>query len=270
MVEVCAKAGAILVEDAAASLGTRVGGRLTGTFGDAAFFSFDSTKLVNVPMKGGFVLAADHALSERVRAVQAAETSPMSVTEKCRLLLTAMVLLAIQQPLVYRIAHSLLFGWRNRFTEDRPGLQPHFGPFYARRMADWQARIALSQIDRIDLLVRRRQAIYAKYRSSLEGCGGLALPPPDLRGEWACVRFPVRVEGDKLNFYRRAVDLGVDFAFSFSFVVCPSNFVHAHRLAASILDLPFYEKLTEGEMRRVVQVVREVGSRASSAGQPAT
>ena len=39
MVDAARARGAFVIEDAAASLGTRIRGRLTGTFGDAAFFA---------------------------------------------------------------------------------------------------------------------------------------------------------------------------------------------------------------------------------------
>lgn len=59
-----------MIEDCAASLGTVYNGKLTGLFGNYAFFSFDSTKLVTVPSKGGFIIAADaaelHAIEQHV------------------------------------------------------------------------------------------------------------------------------------------------------------------------------------------------------------
>jgi dTDP-4-amino-4,6-dideoxygalactose transaminase len=68
------------------------------------------------------------------------------------------------------------------------------------------------------------------------------------------------VSGDKFELYRRAAERGIDFAFSFTYVACPADFEIAHRIAAEVLDLPFYGKLSEGEMDRVVSTLRELDS----------
>ena len=59
MIQIAREAGAFLIEDASASFGSRINDQITGTLGDAAFFSFDSTKLVNVPLKRGFLRVSD-------------------------------------------------------------------------------------------------------------------------------------------------------------------------------------------------------------------
>lgn len=81
-------------------------------------------------------------------------------------------------------------------------------------------------------------------------CKTFKVPPPDSEQEWACIRFPLRIQGDKFAFYNRAVERGIDFAFSFAFIACPEEFRNALRLARSVLDLPFYEKLSERELKR--------------------
>jgi dTDP-4-amino-4,6-dideoxygalactose transaminase len=65
---------------------------------------------------------------------------------------------------------------------------------------------------------------------------------------------------DKMKFYDRCVRQGIDLGFVFSFplpgseATCPN----ALRLCASVLNLPFYEDLTEREMIKVVDVVRSI------------
>lgn len=250
--------GAFVVEDAAASLGSRVDGRLTGTFGDAAIFSFDSTKLVNVPLKGGFLLVRDAALFARCRAFASTATRPMPLARKLRHLALGTALLAIEQPLLYRLFHSVKFRWRNRFTDDHAGLAERPDPFYTDRLAEWQARILVAQVARVAATIERRRQIYATYLERLRGAVGFALPPADARSEWAPIRFPIRARGDKLDLYRRAVERGVDFAFSFTFIASPPAFRRSHELADAVLDLPFYERLSEHELERVAAVLKQI------------
>jgi dTDP-4-amino-4,6-dideoxygalactose transaminase len=260
IVRLCEETGAFLIEDAAASMGSRIGRRLTGTFGDAAFFSFDSTKLVTVPLKGGFLTIKDAAVFERVQQVHSQVMRPMPWWAHLKLLCLATALVLLENHLLYRIFHTVIFRWRNRYTADSTQLDLHLGAFYRYGLAGWQAWLALRQLDQFDDLVKVRRRLYAEYYRRLQGSKTFVLPPQDTKEEWACIRFPIRVAGDKLSFYRSAVKKGIDFAFSFTFIVCPQRFERAHRLAASVLDLPFYYKLSEREIDQVIAVLRQLDS----------
>ena len=171
-----------MVEDAAASLGTRINGRLTGTFGDAAFFSFDSTKLVNVPLKAGFLTVADKEIFERAGTFLTRITRPMPHHQRLKLVLMAAALLMLEHHALYRIFHTLFFVMRGRFTEDGPELRKKLSGFYVTRFAEWQAQIALHQLDRLEELVATRRRIYQEYRSRLHGSPGFSIPPEDKKG----------------------------------------------------------------------------------------
>jgi dTDP-4-amino-4,6-dideoxygalactose transaminase len=263
-VEVCRSRGALVVEDAAPSLGTRVAGRLTGTFGDAAFFSFDTSKLIHVPLKGGAVVARDPALRERIRRAHLAAVEPMPPSAKARVLGSAAMLVGIQGPRRYRAFHRLNFDLRGTFTAESPELHLQRSAYYRYDMAEWQAAVGTKQLEQIDRLVETRRRVYAEYRRLLAPCRSFDLPPADERGEWAPIRFPIRVRGDKLAFYREAVRRGVDFAFSFTFIAAPPAMRHAHALASSVLDLPFYERLTPREIASTAAVLLEMDRSVAS------
>jgi len=258
IVDLCHGKGAVVVEDAAPSLGSRVGGRLTGTFGDAAFYSFDSTKLINVPMKGGFLTAKDPGLFQRICDLYRKDIKPLPWLQTFKLLVAAIILLALGNHILYRCFHKLMFEWRGRFTGDSAVLNQTLDQFYVYDMANWQAYMAAGQVRKIDQIIAFRQLRYAEYLAKLDGCRAFIAPPVDRNAEWACIRFPIRVAGDKLAYYRRATRRGVDFAFSFTFLACPKEFTNAIRLADSVLDLPFYLKLTANETDDVVAALRKM------------
>lgn len=62
--------GAKVVEDCAQSHGAAIGGRKTGTWGDAAAFSFYPTKNLGALGDGGAVLTGDEATAEQVRLLR--------------------------------------------------------------------------------------------------------------------------------------------------------------------------------------------------------
>ena len=252
--------GALVIEDAAASLGSRVRGKLTGTFGDVSFFSFDSTKLINVPLKGGFIIARDPLFLQKIESIRRQVAKPMPLWVKLNLLLQAALLVAIANPVLYRIFYLIVFSFRDKYIAESAVLSTILNRHYLNDLANWQAFIASAQISEIDRIIRDRQGKYAWYRQKLSCCSAFELPPTDREGNWSTIRFPIRIRGDKFAYYRRAAQRGIDFAFSFTFIVCPEKFVNARNLAHRILDVPFYSRLSGAERERVVSVLTSLES----------
>ena len=75
--EICQRHGAILVEDAAESLGATYKGRETGTFGAYGVISFNGNKIIT-GSSGGMLLTDDAAAAERARkwSTQSREPAP--------------------------------------------------------------------------------------------------------------------------------------------------------------------------------------------------
>jgi len=67
---VCQKEGLLLVEDCAQSAGASWAGRMTGSWGDAASFSFYPTKNLGALGDGGAVVAADPVVAKRIRMLR--------------------------------------------------------------------------------------------------------------------------------------------------------------------------------------------------------
>ena len=70
LARMCRDAGVPLVEDCAQSHGASRGGRMAGSFGDVACFSFYPTKNLGALGDGGAVLTANDALAARVKALR--------------------------------------------------------------------------------------------------------------------------------------------------------------------------------------------------------
>lgn len=58
----CGERGLVLIEDAAHTHGSRIGGRMAGSWGDAAGWSFFATKVLNTLGEGGFIATEDEGL----------------------------------------------------------------------------------------------------------------------------------------------------------------------------------------------------------------
>ena len=77
--EICREHGALLIEDAAESLGASVDGKRTGSFGDYGVLSFDSDKIIT-GLAGGMLLANDRYSAEKAKkwAGRSAAAAPWS------------------------------------------------------------------------------------------------------------------------------------------------------------------------------------------------
>jgi dTDP-4-amino-4,6-dideoxygalactose transaminase len=259
LVSIARSAGSLVIEDCAGGLGGRWNGRRLGSFGDAAFYSFDMSKLVHVPPKGGALTIADGAWADRARQWLDRETHPMGPPRKASSLAQAGVLSGIG-PRAYRLLHTATLAARNRATTETPELRVELDPFYEGRFAEWQAEIALPQLDALNRLAAEARGLYARYRDGLADCRGIELPPSDERAEWAPIRFPILVRGDKFEFYEQLLSRGVDCAFSFTYIARPEGLPRASEIANRVLCLPFYPGLPEADAEQVIRVVREVDS----------
>jgi dTDP-4-amino-4,6-dideoxygalactose transaminase len=255
IVSVCRRKRAVVIEDAAASLGSRVNGKPVGTFADAAFFSFDSTKLINVPLKGGFLVGRNADLFEKICTAYKKEIELMPLWLKWKLILQACILVCLQNHFLYRAFHWMRFELAGKYTAETANVSAKKTVFYRYDMANWQAYIATRQVKVIDQLINTRRRRYAQFIERLSLCTAFELPAFDEKAEWACVRFPIRVRSNKFLFYDKIAGQGVDCAFSFTFITCPDKFKNAKRLGSQILDLPFYYKLTDKEFEKVVSAL---------------
>ena len=102
------------------------------------------------------------------------------------------------------------------------------------------------------------RALYATYLEGLASCRHITLPPRDEAGEWAPIRFPILVQGDKLAFYEQLLRRGVDCAFSFTHLARRDGLPRAAALADRVLDLPFYPGLRQPDAEAVIAAVRDV------------
>ncbi len=72
---------------------------------------------------------------------------------------------------------------RNQGRDPGAGWFQHVELGYSYRLSDVHAALGLSQLERIDAVLERRERIAAEYRRRLSGCAELHLPPPARPGE---------------------------------------------------------------------------------------
>lgn len=229
-------AGALLVEDAAHSIGSLLRGRPVGSLADLTTFSFFPTKNLTTA-EGGAVVTADPDLADRAHRFH------FIGLERDRS--------------------------RMRYPDEGPWHQEvhEWGLNY--RLPDVLAALGLSQLARLDTFKARRAEVFARYTEGLSDVDGLGLPVrrPDVDPMWHL--YPVRVrDGRRREVFDALRERGIGVQVNYIPVywhplfedlghrrgMCPN----AEAFYAEEISLPMHAALTDAEIDQVIDAVRGV------------
>jgi dTDP-4-amino-4,6-dideoxygalactose transaminase len=243
----------VLVEDCVHALGATWRGRPVGSFGRAAFYSTEETKMTSTTM-GGMVVTDDRAVDERVHAFQQRCAWPSRR-------LTALYLLklisyhVLTEPRVHRLARAAYEAAGERQPLPRPTsageLRGRWRSECEQRLTNAQAAIGLRQLRRLDENLAHRRAIAGRYAQLLRA-RGLRTPvvPEAAAPSW--VRYPLTVNdrGAAVRSTHPLVVLGTWFESVLEEAVTPADGAYvdgscpqAERAARHLVNLPTHARV---------------------------
>ena len=217
-----------LIEDAAESLGSRIGGRKVGTFGDSAMFSFCGPKVITTG-EGGVIVTGRKDLAEKLKLIRShgrAETRDYFSTNE------------------YLDYVTLGYNWR---------------------FSNILAALGITQLAKIDRIVgmRRRNAAYMTKRLNREAPGVKTPSPPD--GYYHLFQmYTIRTQGrDALmdHLGKKGIMAKVYFPpvhrthFYRNVLHDRSLLTVTEKLAGDSLTLPMYPGLTNEEMDLMISEI---------------
>jgi perosamine synthetase len=269
--------GLCLIEDCAHILvGSTYQGRLLGSFGKAAFFSFQWSKPYTTGL-GGMVVTRDVQLAKRLTDLQASFQNP-PLHRGLQLHLQYSLYHRFFNPKVYWLSQKSLHALSKIgiFVGSSNGseLEGKEPSDIRCKMSKFQQRVGLAQIEKLDENCRQRKLIAQLYWDTFRERRwplneSLNLPHINL------VRFPIQVEkkAKVLDASRRAqVELGSWFEtplhplplekhhlIGYQLGSCPN----AETVARNVINLPLHPRVTETEAERVVGFVLTHTSPAS-------
>ncbi|MGI9591752.1 MAG: DegT/DnrJ/EryC1/StrS family aminotransferase [Myxococcota bacterium] len=219
LMALAAERGLRIVEDAAHAFGSSSKGQPVGRLGDVTCFSFDPIKNVTCG-EGGAVVTEDQAVAERVR--------------------------------------------RLRVLGIDPATRQVGGPGWRCHLPDVNAAIGLAQLDRMSEHAARKREIAARYDAALAGLPGIALLEHDL-SETFPFFYVIRVlDGRRQELVAHLSERGIG-----SGVHYPANHLQpvfersdlrlprTERLCEEILTIPLYVGLSDAELARVIEALRD-------------
>lgn len=251
--EKCNEVGAVLIEDCAAAMGTVVNGKKVGTFGDFSIVSFNSTKLLNVPSKGGLIIAKRKKNLDLIKNNLNVKSSHFKF--KTKHLIRGGIFCLTKNKYLYRCYHYLAIDRKDKLQRtEHESIASQMEDSYLYAFAEWQASILLPQILKMEKIMQKRKWMFNVLNQKITNP---LLKKPTFHENEVCCRYPVLVENRK-SFYKKCLSEGVDMDFSHKALACDDNFKVEHKMADEVLDIPFYYDLSEKELTKVINVVNSI------------
>jgi len=256
-----------VVEDCAHSLGAMYKGQMVGTSGDASFFSFQAFKPLNT-FGGGLTWVRDADVARRVREFADAEEWP-SETRVESILRTGYWQYTFIRPKVFTWSLFPVWwaaSWTNwkpeqRLWEDVRRLDP-LPSHYRGRLSNVQAAIGRAGLARLPEFIERTRRHSQRLNELLGDLPGVTVPRiPEGRTHvyyQYCAYVP-----DSRDLVRQCIRRGVDVA-PMHVDICTQMDLFGWQgphapgasMAATAVQVPVYESLSDEEIERVGRLVR--------------
>ena len=269
--------GLVMIEDCAHALGATFRGREVGTFGHAAFFSFQTLKPLNT-FGGGIGVATDAALGERAAGIAAQEPWPDEARVLRRIRIGRIQRLFMRPSIFTLTGFPIL--WGTSWFERKPDvyLWEKIRPLdplpigYQERYANVQAAIGLAALKLVDEWTERTRRHAQRVTEALRRIPWLEPPtvPPDRTH--AFYQYAVHSNTrDQLAWraIRRGLDvdtLHVDVCTRLALFGEETEAPGAER-AADTIQVPVYSSLTDDDVEAVI--ARLMAAAAPLARSPA-
>jgi dTDP-4-amino-4,6-dideoxygalactose transaminase len=240
LLAIARKHGLKVVEDAAHALPTTCGGALVGTLqSDATVFSFYANKTITTG-EGGMLVTRDPALAARARVMR---------------------------------LHGISRDAFDRFSAQVPSWYYEIvAPGFKYNLTDIAAALGIHQLRRARDFQRKREQLVACYTQALQGLP-LRLPAHAPSGDQhAWHLYVVRLTDeapigrDRLieALYAQGIGCSVHYIplhlqpyWRDRYGLRPAQFPHSQRAYERMLSLPLYTRMTEADVGRVAQALRQ-------------
>ncbi len=240
LMKLCREKGAVLIEDAAHSIGTKYAGRPIGSIADMTTFSFHPVKTVTGG-EGGAVLTNEEAYYKKLLLYRThGITKDVSFMEK-----------KPEGPWYYE---QVALGMNYRIT-------------------DIQAALILSQLDKLDRFSERRKQIVARYNEAFSKMHELAVQEEIPESDTTRHLYILRIKPEMLTIDRRAffdymaaenICCNVHYIpvyyhpyyekLGYGKGICPK----AEKLYEEMMSLPLYYAMTDEDVENVISAVKKI------------
>ena len=167
------KRGLYVIEDCAHALGASFNGSPAGSLGHVAYFSTDHSKVISTST-GGVITTSDPEIAAKIREAQ--RVTPFLAPKSIRAILwTFIIEYALSHPRLFSagsLIHAKLSAHRRffYFYDERLTVKPPKYP-YPARLSNAQAKIGISQLERLHENLAFRRALALLYDNEIKAYG---------------------------------------------------------------------------------------------------
>ncbi len=272
VMDIASRRGLPVIEDCCLALGSTYRGKKCGTFGVAAYWSFQWNKPFTTGL-GGIACTSDSALADKIDDLCRRQLRPPS-PRTCRMLA---VQRAVYRGFIFPRTTALatrMFRWLTRKgavvgSSSDGEYSPKMADDFFTGMGQAQARAALRQMRRIERNLSHRRQLRRVYDDLLAKAGWPA-PPIGEEMDPVLVRYPVRV-ADKARAVAEApgklIELGTWFECPLHPIETPMHLYGYHdglcptaeKACREVVNLPMHGRAGGATARRSVAFLTGIG-----------
>ena len=258
-----------VLEDCCLALGSKYKGKLVGTFGKAAYFSFQWNKPYTTGL-GGMAITGDAKLAERIESLRANEMCSPSRKEVMMLWAQFVAYRLFIYPRTTALAQSVFRYLTTKGAVVGSSSRAEFEPIMARDffkdMSSLQARLGFVRIQKIEQNISYRKKMAELYDQLLEEKGWKARFYDRQLSEPVMVRYPVRI-AQKHRALSEAARAGIELG---SWFECPLHPIEtplavydyevgmcpeAEKASNEVVNLPLHPRVDERTAKKTVEFV---------------
>ena len=268
LMELATRHGIALIEDCTHALGATISGRPVGSFGTAAFFSMEQTKMVSSGA-GGVAYSNELTLSERLAKYQNRCGIPKAAYVRLMMGYLAYTVI-LRDPrwsrhftlAGYYLERLKLIGGPISTEEEMRCEKPEH---FELRLSGAQARVATSQLKQLPQNLVQRRKIAEIYRNAFHDTRVRSIVPLEINSP-SYVRFPARVK-NKIALAEELKEQNIQLGLWFTAPVHPAGVPQsragytegscpeAENAVTEVVNFPCHPRMTEADAARVIQAV---------------
>jgi len=257
-----------VIEDCCLSLGSKYKGKTVGTFGRAAYFSFQWNKPFTTGL-GGMALINDSELAEKIES-QRTEACKPSKKEVLMLALQLAIYRAFVYPRTTALAQRVFRYLTKKGTVVGSSSTSEFNPVMAddffKGMSNIQAKSGLRQLKKIEQNIAHRKRMAQLYDQLLDEHGWISRKYDRSIMDPVMVRYPVRI-AEKDKALAEAAEAGIELgswfecplhpmetpldAYDYKTGMCPE----AEKASREVVNLPLHPRVNEKTAKKTVEFI---------------
>jgi dTDP-4-amino-4,6-dideoxygalactose transaminase len=271
IMSIAQKHNLVVIEDCCLALGSTYKGKTVGTFGKAAYFSFQWNKPFTTGL-GGMLAVSDDKLAEQIQTLRDGQLVQPSFKEVALLAAELAVYRAFIYPRTTALAQQLF-----RFLTQKGAVvgsstsaefDPVMAPDFFKAISPIQSRSGTKQLKKLPQAMTHRKQMAQLYDRLLAEIGHKPLDYDRNILDPVLVRYPIRVR-DKDRAIHDAAAAGVELG---SWFECPLHPIEtplekydyavgqcpeAEKASREVVNLPLHPRAGEATARRTVNFIKQ-------------